>query len=169
MFITSQHWLGGHGVNVRSNGTAEGTSADCSSKLSYFDGVLAGRSWQCAELINRLYLARGWIDKTWTGNAGIQFWNNAPTDLAKQANGSVGYLGPGDVVDINVYYLGQLKSGHAFVVNAPRRVTAGSVGLVSQNNTHTPQKPGSLTGGTVTVSGSGGGWTYRVIGVIHAP
>lgn len=169
VFITGTKWLGGHGVNVRSNGAAEGTGGDCSSATSYFNGVVAGRSWQCAELVNRLYLYRGWITTTWNGNAGIEMWNNTPAKLSKQSDGSVSYLGPGDVVDINEYYKGKLIGGHVFVVNAAKRVTSGTVGLVSQNNMSVPQKPGSLKAGTVTVSGAGGGWTYKVIGVIHAP
>lgn len=169
VFILAGQWLGGHGVNVRSNGTAEGTGSDCSSTMSYVGGVLAGRSWQCAELVNRLYLNRGWIDATWTGDAGSEMWKNAPDNLTKQLDGSISYLGPGDVLDINVYFQGRLMGGHVFVVNAGRRVTSGTVALVSQNNSRVPQKPGSLVGGKVSVSGAGGGWTYRVIGVIHAP
>lgn len=168
-FIVASHWLGGHGVNVRSNGSAEGTSNDCSSATSYVNGVVAGRSWQCAELVNRLYLSRGWIDSTWTGNAGAQMWNNTPGNLKKQVNGSVSYLGPGDVVDINEFHDGKLIGGHVFIVNAKSHVTSGTVGLVSQNNSSVPQKPGSLTDSKVLVSGAGGGWTYKVIGVIHAP
>lgn len=169
VFIVGTKWLGGHGVNVRSNGSSEGTGNDCSSATSYFDDVVAGRSWQCAELVNRLYLYRGWIDETWTGNAGAEMWNNAPTKLTKQSDGSVSYLGPGDVLDINEFYKGKLVGGHVFIVNAGTRVTSGTVGLVSQNNSSVPQKPGTLKKGKVTVSGAGGGWTYQVIGVIHAP
>lgn len=169
VFITGAKWLGGQGVNVRSNGSAEGTGGDCSSALSYVDGVLAGRSWQCAELVNRLYLDRGWITTTWLGNAGADMWTKAPANLTKQAEGSVSYLGGGDVVDINEYYQGKLVGGHVFVVNATNRVTSGTVGLVSQNNSSVAQKPGSIMSGKVTVSGAGGGWTYKVLGVIHAP
>lgn len=162
-------WLGGNGVLVRSNGSSEGTGNDCSPQGSYVDGVLAGRRWQCAELVNRLYLTRGWTKAIWSGNAGKPMWDNAPGNLTKQVNGNVDYLGPGDVLDINVYYKGKFVSGHVFVVNATRHVISGSIGLVSQNNSGVAQKPGSISNGTVTVSGAGFGWTYHVIGVIHAP
>ena len=72
-------------------------------------------------------------------------------------------------MDLNVYYNGRFMGGHVFVVNTGHQVRSGTVGLVSQNNSGVAQKPGSIRSGTVTVSGSGGGWSYHVIGVIHAP
>ena len=167
--ITARSWLGGHGVHVRSNGIDEGTDASCSAGLSRVDGVVAGLKWQCVELVNRLYLANGWISTEWYGDAGVQFWQSAPPRLTKEANGHVSYLGPGDVVDVVERYQGRLVGGHVFVVDASGQVRSGVVGLVSQNNSGVPDKPGSISHGRITVSGATGGWTYRVIGVIHAP
>jgi hypothetical protein len=167
--LAATKWLGGHGVHVHSNGSAEGSSASCGSGQTQVNGVLAGSQWQCVELVNRLYLTRGWIDTTWTGNAGKAFWNSAPSNLVKEARGSISYLGPGDVLNINEFHNGQLVGGHVFVVNTTRRVSSGTVSLVSQNNGGVAQKPAHVGGGQVTVSGAGGGWTYGVIGVIHAP
>jgi hypothetical protein len=167
--IPASRWLGGNGVHVRSNGADEGSDYSCAGGFTYVHGVVAGYKWQCVELVNRLYLARGWTHTTWGGDAGAPFWNATPAGLVKQANGRVAYLGPGDVVDLNVFYNGKSMGGHVFVVNTGHRVRSGTVGLVSQNNSGVASKPGSIRNGTVTVSGSGGGWSYHVIGVIHAP
>lgn len=97
-----------------SNGlTDEGSGTDCApnkptgNDINYVNGVESGEKWQCAKLVNRPYLTEGWINKAWRGNAGQPLWNSTPTLLSKQANGSVSYLGPGDVVVINVYLKGK--------------------------------------------------------------
>jgi hypothetical protein len=173
VLLAGSNWLDGGGVNVNSNGADEGTGSDCSSSISYVNGVEAGQQWQCVEMINRLYLTKGWINSTWTGDAGPAFYNNAPASLAKQANGSVSYLGPGDVVIINVFLNGAPEGGHALVVNDSSAVTSGTVDLVSQNSgygsTAEPQVTGTISGGSVSVGGGGNGWTYTTVGVVHAP
>lgn len=168
VLVAKTSWLGGNGVDVRSNGTSEGSSSDCSSKSSLVNGVLAGRRWQCTELINRLYLTRGWITTTWLGDAGQPFWDNTPAGLVKQTNGSVSYLRAGDVVDANEYHSGAFVSGHVFAVSTPRQVTVGAVSLLSQNNSGLAKMPAVLLKGTVSIPG-GAGWSYRIVGVIHAP
>ena len=165
--------LGG-GVNVNSNGSAdEGTDGDCASGQSMVNGVPAGEEWQCPEFINRLYLTKGWISGTWSGDAGQPMWNDAPASLSKQANGSVSYLGPGDVVLINVYMNGSFYGGHALVVNDSSDVSSGTVSLVSQNSGYLassePVVQGTITGGSVTVGGGSSTWSYSTIGVVHAP
>ena len=171
-------WLvPGGGVNVFSNGpTHEGTGVDCVSvpnDRSSVGNVLAGYKWQCPELVNRFYLSRGWIHSTWSGDAGLPMWNNTPHSLAKQANGAVSFLGPGDVVIINVYHNGTADGGHAFIANIASKVVSGTVNLVSQNSgyleTATPVTTGSLSKGNLLISGGGNGWSYRAIGVVHAP
>ena len=174
-------WAFSGGVDVFSNGTSdEGTGDDCSSATSKVGGVTAGEEWQCVEFINRLFLTKGWITGTpgsssppWPGDAGPTFYNDAPGNLQKQPNGSVSYLGPGDVVIINVYYDGSLDGGHALVVNDSSDATSGSVNLVSQNSGYQgnsePVVSGTLSGGSVTVGGGGDGWSYSTIGVVHAP
>jgi hypothetical protein len=165
----------GGGVDVYSNGSDEGTGTDCVHPVttSAVNGEPTGEEWQCVELINRLYLTRGWIHATWQGGAGEPFWDYAPSNLERQAEGSVSYLGPGDVVIINVYYNGSLEEGHALVVNDSSDTSNGTVSLVSQNSgepsTSQPVVSGTLTGGNVAVGGGGSGWTYTTIGVVHAP
>jgi len=149
VLLAGSAWLGGKGVAVRSNGADEGLGADCASGTSKVKGVTAGEEWQCVEMINRLYLSRGWISSPWNGNAGTQFYDDAPAKLSKQANGSVSYLGPGDVVIINVFHGGQAEGGHALVVNDSSRITSGTVDLVSQNSgaLSFPRFPGHLFSG----------------------
>jgi len=165
VLLAGSAWLGGHGVDVRSNGLYEGTGTDCvprPNNLSYVGRVLAGEKWQCVELINRLYLTRGWTKVTWSGNAGTDFWDHVPSNLVKfqQAQGSVSYLGPGDVV---------ITGDHALIDNDPSPVTSGTVHLVSQNagnsTNATYQQTGTISGGKVTVGTS----QVQAIGVVHAP
>ena len=82
------------------------------------------------------------------------------------------------MVDINVTYTPkggtpEPDGGHALVVNESSGVTSGSVNLVSQNSGLTtnsePVATGTFSGGSVTVDGGGGGYSYTTIGVIHAP
>jgi hypothetical protein len=164
----------GTGVDAYSNGPSdEGTTTDCSSSGSTVNGINAGEEWQCVEFINRLYITNGWIDSNWPGSAGPAFFDNAPSSLSKQTDGSVSYLGPGDIVIIDVSDNGVDDGGHALVVNDSSDVTSGTVNLVSQNSgfeaNTLPVVPGTLSNGSVTVGGSGSGFTYTTIGVVHAP
>ncbi|MGH9131744.1 MAG: hypothetical protein ACRDWV_08770 [Acidimicrobiales bacterium] len=173
VLVAANSWLGGHGVAVMSNGEREGTGSDCEGGNSYVKGVMAGEKWQCVELVNRLYLTKGWISQPWWGNAGEQFFDDAPSGLKKQRNGSISDLAPGDVVVIDVFYRGKSDGGHVLVVNDSLAVPSGSVDLVSQNSgygaTAETHVMGTITGGSVTVGGGGGGYTYKTVGVVHAP
>jgi hypothetical protein len=177
--LSGSSWFNGNGVDVYSNGPYEGTGTSCGGSNSV-NGVTTGSAWQCTELINRLYLTKGWIASTWTGNGGDSssgandsMYARAPANLSKNSNGSVASLSPGDVVSINEFYNGVFQSdGHVAVVNTSGTVTSGSIPLVSQNSgsptSATPQIVASLSSGTVTISGDGV-WSYSVIGVVHAP
>jgi hypothetical protein len=178
----TESWvIPGGGVDVLSNGPAdEGTDAACSTSLSRINGQAVGREWQWVELINRLYLTRGWIKAPaskeqvpWRGCTGSAFYRNAPSNLARQANASVSHLGPGDVVVINVFDNGQPDGGRALVVNDTSDVVTGTVNLVSQNSGRgtesAPVVSGTISAGRVTVSGAGNGYSYTTVGVVHAP
>ena len=174
--LAGSTWLAarGGGVDVYSNGPDQGTGSDCSSTKSYVHGVLAGEEWQCVELINRLYLAKGWISSTWFGDGGQPLYDNAPGSLSKEPNGSVSYLGPGDVITLNEYLNGSFIGGHAAIVDNASNQTSGTVNVVSQNSGSTtdatPQRTASLSGGSITYAGGvSGPYSYAVVGVIHAP
>ncbi len=169
VILSGSSWLGGNGVNVYSNGGDEGTGVSCGG-TSTVNGVTAGSEWQCVELVNRLYLTRGWISSTWSGD-GDTLYANAPGNLTKQPNGSVSDLGPGDVLSINVDDNGSpLDGGHALIVNDSSDVSSGTVQLVSENgaSNQSPTASATISNGTVTIPSSGG-YSYPVIGVIHAP
>jgi hypothetical protein len=150
--LAGSGWLDGSGVDVYSNGSSSTNAAG----PHYTNGIYDGEMWQCVELINRLYLTRGWISTTWYGN-GDQLYAKAPGYLNKQAQGSITYLRPGDVVS-----LAYGSFGHADVVND---VAGSSVQLVNQNATAV-YSSADLSGGTLTLNGWAG---YSVIGVIHRP
>ncbi len=169
-------WLGGTGVDVYSNGTYQGTGTDCANPggvaYNYFNGAKTGQRWQSTELVNRLYLSKAWIKTTWAGSAGSKFYSDAPSNLVKEANGSVSHLGPGDVVDINSFHNGVANGALVLVVNNSAPATSGTVATVSQNTGNpsdaTVQGDVSISHGSVTAPGAGAR-TYAVIGVIHAP
>ena len=177
--LAGSAWLGGQGVDVKSNGPDQGTGTSCGG-TNTVNGIKTGSEWQCVERANRLYVTRGWIHATWPGNGGRSsptardsMYDEAPISLSKQANGSITHVGPGDVVSINVYDNGVFQSdGHVLVVNAPATITSGSVPLVSQNGGDPSDaivtSSATLSGGTLTISSSGS-WSYSVIGVVHAP
>lgn len=184
LLLAGSTWLAGGGVDVLSNGGDEGTGTPCGGNAPSVNGQPTGLEWQCAELVNRLYLTRGWITSHWSGNGGDSqqgvndsLYDEAPAGLSKQPNGSITSVGPGDVVSINEYKTVKgvtsfLEDGHALIVNSGGVVTSGSVPLVSQNSgsstNATVKKSATLSAGTLTLASSGT-YSYVVIGVVHAP
>lgn len=175
VMLAGSDWLGGGGVDVMSNGADEGTGTSCGGTMSV-GGVVSGSEWQCVELVNRLYLTKGWISKTWNGNGGRSaptatdsMYDEAPAGFAKEPNGSISVLRTGDVISVNDYYNGSfLPGGHVLVVDQTAPTTNGTVPLVSQNSSIV-RTSATLSNGTLTLNLGGGGWSYDVIGVIHAP
>ncbi|MDY7101547.1 MAG: FG-GAP-like repeat-containing protein [Actinomycetota bacterium] len=148
-------WLDGNGVDIRSNGRDPGATHG----LSTVGGVTAGYKWQCVEMINRLYLTRGWITSAWPGN-GFELYDTAPGHLAKSAQGTIEHLSPGDVV-----VLADGGLGHAGVVNNVVGSDPAQVQLVNQN-TESVYSDATWSNGTLTMVGWAG---YSVTGVVHAP
>jgi hypothetical protein len=172
VLLPGTSWLGGDGVDVRSNGVDQGTAKECSKSLSMVGGVAAGERWQCVELVNRLYLTRGWISSAWIGD-GDQMFANAPPNLAKQVNGEIASVSPGDVVSIRETHNGSRRAhGHTAIVDTNGSVTSGTVPLVNQNGGSRAYplviSYAYLSGGKLTLPG-GSGWKYTVIGVVDAP
>ena len=172
VLLPGTSWLGGGGVDVMSNGPDQGTGKECSKALSTVGSVTAGERWQCVELVNRLYLTRGWIASAWTGDGGRLF-ATAPANLVKQANGSITSVSPGDVVSLRVRHNGKVgKHGHVAVVNTTGTVTSGTIALVNQNGGSKGNalvaSYATLSGGKLSIAG-GDGWSYVIVGVVHAP
>jgi hypothetical protein len=165
-------WLGGHGVDVNSNGVKQGTGENCDGGSNSVYGTPTGGKWQCVELINRLWLTLGWTNTTWTGD-GNQLYERAPLGMERERNGAISYVGPGDVISMNTYRNRQaVPGGHAGVVDTAGRVTSGTIPMVSQNSGDAtwalPRVDLTLKNATLTRKG-GGGFSYQVIGVVHAP
>src|SRR5438445_2095481 len=129
VLVPGDAWMGGIGVDIRSNGPYTGTEASCRPLATDLSGPLPqwGFGWQCVELVNRLYMTRGWITATWPGN-GADMYTLAPASLSKELQGSVQGLAPGDVV----VFGGDLSpgAGHVAVVSA---VDGSTVKLYGQN------------------------------------
>ncbi len=172
--LSGSSWLSGGGVNICNNGSSSaddygascvavsGAPGDSHCPKGY---VYAGEKWQCVELVNRLYLTKGWTKATWWGN-GNTLVNNVPSGLVKQNNGSISYVNPGDVITLN-----DGGFGHAGIINSID--SNGTLHIKNQNI-------GSTTGSSAYIdSGSLGngnahyhmnGWsTYKVQAIIHAP
>jgi surface antigen len=143
--VSGNRWLGGGGVDVISN----------------YGRTLTG-TYQCVELINRLYETKGWIDPgTWRGD-GHQRYANAPAHLAKEPQGSITRVNPGDVIVFNTNFFANY--GHVAVVD---NVVGSSIRTLSQNTFPADMNSRNLTwsGGNILVNGS----STRVTGIVHAP
>ena len=163
VLLNGSGWLGGRGVDVMANG-ANSTSVWGNSFVVTPTGQneYAGYEWQCVELVNRLYLSKGWITTRWEGNGG-QMFDTAPASLKKEPQGSVSWISPGDVVVLR--HGG--GAGHVGVVNT---VTMNADGgrLVQTVNENVAGVYATMTlkNGTITLNG----WaSYAPIGVVHAP
>src|SRR4051812_13843511 len=99
ILVPGSAWMGGIGVDVRANGPYTGTERSCRPMATDLGGPVPqwGFGWQCVELVNRLYMTRGWITSTWAGN-GADMYTLAPAHLDRELQGSVRGLGLGDVV-----------------------------------------------------------------------
>lgn len=155
-------WPGGfHGVPVYSNGIS-GSFTDCLHSTRTPQGriVLDGYRWQCVELVDRLYLAKGWIESTWRGN-GNQMFFTAPRKFHRQRQGHISYVHPGDVISFNAPSGGY---GHAAVIG---RVQGNYLTIVNQNTDRASMLSHAyLRGGRIVMVGWAG---WRPIGVVHAP
>jgi CHAP domain-containing protein len=163
VLLTGSAWLGGHGVDVMANG-ANSTSVwgNSFAVTPHGQSVYAGYEWQCVELVNRLYITKGWITTRWEGNGGEMF-DTAPPSLFKQAQGSVSWISPGDVV---VLRRGG-GPGHVGIVNTVTMTADGSRLVQTVNeNVSGVYATMTLRNGTITLNG----WAaYLPLGVVHAP
>jgi hypothetical protein len=143
--VSADGWLGAGGVAVHSN------------YGHTYDGP-----WQCVELVNRLYEEKGWTaPRAWTGH-GYRKFDTAPAHLAKERQGSITRVNPGDVVVFNTSFFPTY--GHVAVVDS---LVGASVRTLSQNVFPADMGRFNLTwsGGNILVNGSAG----KVTGIVHAP
>jgi len=154
-------WLGGNGVNV----CAPSSDPVCGGQMHV--GGWSANWWQCVELAQRLYQARGWH----TANGGVfvgvnlayQIYDQANAiGMTRQANGGIGALVPGDMIVHGSDEPFSQGAGHVSIVDS----VAGSTVNVVEQNTYNNDPTGqyALVAGTLSRSGSG---TIR--GVVHDP
>ncbi len=155
-------WPGGfRGVPVFSNGLS-GSFTACLHRTRTPRGriVTDGYAWQCVELVDRLYLSKGWISSAWRGN-GNQMFYTAPRYLRRQRQGHITYLHAGDVVSFDSPWGGY---GHAAVIAAVRH---GYVTIINQNTNRSETiSHAYIRRGRLLMIGWRG---WRVIGVVHRP
>jgi hypothetical protein len=155
-------WPGGfRGVPVYSNGIS-GSFTDClhSTRTPKGRWVVDGYEWQCVELVDRLYLSKGWINSSWLGDGG-QLFSTAPGFLHKQAQGSITAVHPGDVISFSAPGGG---GGHAAVIS---EVRGNYLTIVNQNTDYSAMiSHAYLEHGSIVMVGWAG---WGPIGVIHAP
>ena len=96
VLLNGSAWLGGVAVDVMANG-ANSTSVWGNSFAVTPQGqsVYAGYEWQCVELVNRLYITRGWITERWEVTAARCSHRAAPLS---NKPGLGQWISPGDVV-----------------------------------------------------------------------
>lgn len=150
VLVRGRDWLGGNGVDVKSNGLI-GCYAECNISTGY------GIAYQCVELVQRLIVTRHWSPRIY-GNANMQYANASTRYFDKHPNGS-GYTPvPGDII---VYRGGYGGFGHVAVVEW---VDNGRIGWVDQNDS--PSGRGSAPLGAGGRLGNLG--SLIPIGFLHA-
>lgn len=175
---TDPSWLNGTAVNVCNNGGVStndyGPSCVPVTGASGGQGCSAGYvwaddKWTCTELVNRLYLTKGWITANWKGNGGgsqgLIYY--LPISLTDQLNDHISYVNPGDVITLNDGGL-----GHAAIINTID--SNSTLHIVNQNTTSSNlystaslQNGTSLSGGNAHYNSSWFGYTVQAI--VHHP
>jgi CHAP domain len=159
--LSGTSWLSGVGVDVNSNGSQ--VTYTPNKPNNTVNGIVSGEEWQCVEMVNRLYLTKGWTTATWTGS-GNTLINNMPSGLTKENDGSIHSLSPGDVITLD-----DGGFGHAGIIN-----TVGSTIQIVNQNTTAVYSSASLQSGTSFSAGNADidmtGWAgYFVQAVVHHP
>jgi len=167
--VAGKDWLGGQGVDVRSNGAYQTKSTSCAyDDREVYDlkanPPIYGFGWQCVELVNRLYATKGWFPRLWlgpeTGSRAKDMYDYAVSGkyagLSAHANGSGYKPVPGDMI---VHSNGDF--GHVAVID---RIEGTTLHAVEQNNS--PTGRATYTYDTATGSVSRPGAT--ISGFIHA-
>lgn len=170
-YNNAANWMtsNGGGVDVYSNGNTADLR-DCSGNIvsTYaaackrsVNGVVSGAENQCVELFNRLYLTKGWISSTWTGN-GDELYNVSPlpTGFTEEDSTHTTFINPGDAITFS-----NVGSGHVVMVDS---VSGSTVNVVSQN-TQGVLWTVNWNASTHTLTQTYLGISYNVQGIIHRP
>lgn len=153
--LSGRSWLGGFGVDVKSNGTRQESGESCAGRSVSTPGVQFGEGWQCVELAQRLYRVRGWYGTIFPVLTAAGIYDAAPgMGMERQANGAITRIVPGDMI---IHSGGGF--GHVTIVD---RVEGGTVHAVQQNSS-SARIDYSWTSGRLT------GGSKNVVGVVHSP
>jgi len=172
VILSGSSWLGGNGVDIYANdGDFNSTSSDVNyvniGTPSHPHMILSGYRWQCVELVNRLYLTKRWITGNWAGNGGDMF-STAPSNLAKEANGNITAVKPGDVISFGG---GWGNYGHVAIVDHLTSVgpTKMTVWTISQNLSDTDDSTSATFTWDQTAKTINHWGSYTTNGLIQAP
>jgi hypothetical protein len=158
VLLSGSAWLNGDGVNVCSSST----DTSCGDQTHV--GGISSNWWQCVELAQRLYQARGWHSGIFAGVNGASdiYDQTAANGMTSQANGSINSIVPGDMIIHSTAGAVDGWAGHVSIVD---HVDGSTVYAVEQNTwNNQPRASYSLSGGTLSRSGMG-----AIRGVVHDP
>jgi hypothetical protein len=152
--VSGAEWFGGGGVDVCYPATGS-----CPGNTNV--GGIPSAPWQCVELAQRFYRAKGWHGGIFAGvSFAYQIYDNAGSlGMSRQPNGSVATIVPGDMIVENPASING-GAGHVAIVD---RIEGSTVHTVEQNASASGRHAYSLRGGTLS-----GGWA-SVRGVVHDP
>lgn len=173
VLINASKWLGGQGVDVHFNGVYMNTGNECNPDGEVYNlnanPPQYGFGWVCVELVNRLYVTRGWstrltIPATYNGQAtnyGAKWLYTLAAagyypNLVAHANGSNYKSVPGDmIVHSNGTY------GHVTVVD---HISGNTLYAVDQNRSANGWESYTYNSSTGAVSMSG----VTISGYVHS-
>lgn len=155
VILSGSQWFGGSGVNVCSSST----DPYCGSE--YHVGGWNQDWWQCVELAQRFYKAKGWYSGIFVGvTYAYQIYDNAAgLGMTRQANGSISSIVPGDMIIHGSGLAGSGNAGHVAIVDS---VNGSTINIVEQNWSVTGRAVYTLSGGSLSRSGAG-----SILGVVH--
>lgn len=174
--LQGSSWLNGGGVNV-CNHPGDGTNACAAVSGAGADShctsygssgyVWSGTKWQCVEMVNRLYLTKGWTTATWYGNGGgsdaLTNSNHVPGGITVQNNGSISYINAGDVISLNNR---NDDAGHAGIIDSISGTTYNIKNQNAQLSSSAYLASGSLSGGNASLNMNA--WSgYSVNAIAH--
>jgi hypothetical protein len=156
VILSGSSWYGGGGVNV----CGGSTDPSCGSEAHV--GGVSSNWWQCVELAQRFYQAKGWHSGSFGASYAYQIYNIATNiGMTKQANGSITSVIPGDMIIHASSDPGSQGAGHVSIVDS---VSGSTVNVVEQN--------GPTSNGRATYTLSGGSLSRGsapILGVVHDP
>ena len=153
--------MGGLGVNVYSNGSSSAVHLPQTDNYVITpsnNSIKSGIKWQCVELVNRLYLTKGWTSQRWPGNGNEMFGNASSMGLTALSQGSITNVLPGDAIFLDDK---DHDYGHAAYVSS---VSGSNISVANQNTTAVFFNT-TLTNGVLSSPWS----DYTVQGIVRSP